>query len=78
VVDDSHVVFDQTSPAEKENVRQCIVTKVWDNVFSHFHAVAIKCKEYTELTVWPARKSSLASVPLMSKKIMSMLLTLRL
>jgi hypothetical protein len=52
------------------------VTKVQGKVFAHFHAVAVTVVHGMELTVWPARTNSLWTIPLMSKKMMSMLLTL--
>jgi hypothetical protein len=39
VGDDSHVAFGQKLPSEKAS---SFVTKVWDEVFAHFHEVVIK------------------------------------
>jgi hypothetical protein len=49
------------------------VPKVWGKVLAHFHKTL---QQYAELTVWLARINSLWTIPLMSNKMMSMLLTL--
>jgi hypothetical protein len=52
------------------------VHKVWGKVFAHFHASHHKVSpQYVELTIWPARANFLWTIPLMAKKMISMLLT---
>jgi hypothetical protein len=51
VGDDSHAVFGKTLPCEKGSMGLCYfdetvsssVAKVHNEVFAHFHAVAVKC-----------------------------------
>jgi hypothetical protein len=47
------------------------VAKVRSEVFAHFHALAIT--HHSSIWLWPARKNFLWIVPLVSKKMMSML-----
>jgi hypothetical protein len=68
-----------------ETVRCCdatassFVAKVQVEVLAHFLCRHHKMsQQYAELTVWPAWKNSLWTIPLMPKKMMSMLLTLLL
>jgi hypothetical protein len=77
--------FGQTFPGEKRGVRllccrdataSSFVKKVWGEVLAHFHAVAVKCDRVCGIDCLVCHDKFFASNPLMSKKIMIILLTL--
>jgi hypothetical protein len=83
--DKSHIVFGQKFPGKKGSVRRCIVvmqqpvllSPKFGTKSSTFSGSGRKTSEKcTELTLWPTRTNSLRTIPLMSNKMMSMLLTL--
>jgi hypothetical protein len=77
--DNSHVVFGQKSLGDKGGVGRCVTVVLQPVILSPMVSCSRReiSQKYAELTVWPARTNPLWTIPLMSKKIMNMLLTLR-
>jgi hypothetical protein len=83
VGDDSHVVFGNKFPGNKGSVRRCDIMMqqpvLLSSKFGGWSLRTFSCscrktsQQYTELLVWPTRTNSLWTIPLMSKKMMSML-----
>jgi hypothetical protein len=82
VGDDTHVIFCQKIPGWKwkcETMRcrdattSSFVVKVCGEIFARSRSKA--SQQCAELTAWPARTNYLWTIALMSKKVMSMLLT---
>jgi hypothetical protein len=83
--DDSHVVFGKKFHGDKRSVTRCIVVKQQPVLLSLYLERSTRTfsrsrsktsQQYAELADWPTRTNSLWTILYMSKKVMSILLTL--